>query len=242
MGRLWIVVGSAIAVVVLGFATYNLVSLIAHEEVTQTAAFDADGLTSLELHNDTGSVEIVGDDVDEVTVTMEVSHGLRRTVTEETIEGSALVLDMDCPTGIPTWCSVDYRIVVPRSVDLDVDNENGRTTIRDIDGDVLVEGDNGRVELARLSGDVDVGTDNGRVEASGLRGDTVHARSQQGSVRLSFAEAPTSVTARTRDGSIDIVVPDDEATYRVEADSFVGSIDAAVRTDPRSDRAITAST
>jgi hypothetical protein len=227
---------------VLGFATYNIVSLIAHEEVTETSRYDAEELTSVELHNDNGSVEILGDDVDEVTITAEISHGLRRTVTEGSIEGDALVLDMDCPTGIPTWCSVDYKLVVPRGLDVEVDNENGRTILRDIDGDVLVDGSNGRIELARLGGDVDVDTSNGRVEASGLRGDVVHSRSRNGSVRLAFAEAPTTVTARTSDGSVVIVVPDGDATYRVLADNFVGSIDAAIRTDPTSDRTITANT
>jgi len=80
------------------------------------------------------------------------------------------------------------------------------------------------------------------VRANGLRDDTVHARSAEGSVRLTFAEAPTTVTARTSDGAIEVVVPDDEATYQVAVDNIVGAIDTAVRTDPSSGRTIVADT
>jgi hypothetical protein len=244
MGRLWMIIGSVLAVATVGFATYNVVSLIAHEEVTETTTVHADGITSIRLHNDNGTVEILGDDdVDEVTIVAEISHGLRRTVTEATVEGDVLVVDMDCPTSLnQVWCSVDYRLVVPAALDLDVHNENGRLVLRDIDGDVIADGDNGRVELARLTGDVDASTDNGSLRASGLRGDVVHGRSSNGSVRLSFAEAPTTVTARTSNGSVEVVVPEDDTAYRVAADSTIGSIDTAVRTDPSSDRTITADT
>jgi len=244
MGRLWIIVGSVVTVAALGFGTYNIVNLIAHEEITERETFAAGDLAGVRLHNDNGSVEIVGDDVDEISLVAEVSHGLRRTVTEAAVEGDTLVVDMDCPTGIPVWCSVDYRLVVPTDLDVDVHNGNGHLTLRDLEGDVTAEGDNGGIELARLSGDVDVETRNGSLRADGLRVDTVHARSRNGSVRLSFAEAPTTVTARTSNGSVEVIVPDDEATYRVDAEvrGFGGSADAAVRTDPSSERSITAAT
>ena len=107
------IVGSLLTVAVLAFGTYSVVNHVAHEEVTETATFSADGVTQVRLHNENGRVEIVGDDVDEISLVAEVSHGLRRTVTHAGIEGDTLVVDMDCPTGIPVWCSVDYRLVVP---------------------------------------------------------------------------------------------------------------------------------
>lgn len=238
------IVGSILAVAAVAFGTYGIVNQVAHEAVTEAASFSADGVTQVRLHNENGRVEIVGDDVDEISLVADVSHGLRRTATHADIEGDTLVVDMDCPAGIPVWCSVDYRLVVPRDLAVDVRNENGHLTLRDLDGDVTAHGDNGTIELARLSGTVDVETSNGSVRAGGLTADEVHGRSRHGSVRLTFAEAPTTVTARTSDGSVEVVVPDDDATYRVRTDvrGFGGSADAAVRTDPGSDRSITAST
>lgn len=238
------IVGSILTVAAVAFGTYGIVNQVAHEEVTERATFAADGVGQVRLHNENGRVEIVGDDVDEISLVAEVSHGLRRTVTHADIEGDTLVVDMDCPIGIPVWCSVDYRLVVPRGLDVNVRNENGQLTLRDLDGDVTAHGDNGTIELARLSGTVDAETNNGSVRAGGLTAAEVHGRSRHGSVRLTFAEAPTTVTARTSEGSVEVVVPDDDATYRVETDvrGFGGSADAAVRTDPGSDRSITAST
>ena len=80
------------------------------------------------------------------------------------------------------------------------------------------------------------------IEATGLRGDVIHADSVNGAVRLSFAEAPSEVRADSSDGEVELVVPDDDATYRVYVDNIVGSIDTAVRTDPRSTRTIEATT
>jgi hypothetical protein len=244
MGRLWIIVGSILTVAALAFSTYSVINHVAHEEVTERATFSADGLTSVRLHNENGQVEIVGDDVDEISLVANVSHGLRRTVTHADVEGDTLVVDMDCPTGIPVWCSVDYHLVVPNDLAIDVRNENGRLTVRDLDGDVTAHGDNGSVDLARLGGDVHAETQNGSIEAGGLTADEVHAESRHGSVHLTFADAPTTVTAQTREGSVEVVVPDDDATYRVDADvrGFGGSADASVRTDPESERSIIAST
>ncbi|HEU5081932.1 MAG TPA: DUF4097 family beta strand repeat-containing protein [Acidimicrobiales bacterium] len=238
MPRLWLLAGSVVAVAALGGATFGAVSVIAHEEEATRGTFDATAVDVVRVDNHRGTVEVLGGDVDEITVTAEVSHGLFRTDTSAHVEDGALVVDMDCPPGPPLWCEADYRITVPADVAVEVDNGNGRTLVRDVDGDVAVDGRNGRIELVRVSGDVEAETSNGRITARGMRGARLEARSRNGSVRLAFAEPPTAVTARTENGSVDVVVPDDDEAYRVEVESFVGGTDTAVRTDPGSERVI----
>ncbi|MEJ7583757.1 MAG: hypothetical protein WKF43_06615 [Acidimicrobiales bacterium] len=242
MHRLWLLVGSFLTVAALGFATFNVVSVMAHEEMTVDATFPAAGLSSVRLDTESGRVEIVGDDVEEITLVAEISHGIRRTGHEATVDGDTLVVRSDCPTLPTVWCRVAYRLVVPGDLASDVHTDDGRLILRDLRGDVRADGDSGSVVLARLSGDVDASTDDGSVRATGLGGATVAARSTHGAVRLSFADAPTAVTARTSDGAVEVVVPDDDATYRVDVDNFVGSTDTAIRIDPGSDRSITATT
>ena len=70
-------------------------------------------------------------------------------------------------------------------------------------------------------------TVNGSVRAGGLTAGTRPRRVSARQRRVSFAEAPTTVTARTRDGAVEVVVPDDEAAYGVEVDTFVGDTDAS---------------
>src|SRR5690606_31233541 len=89
-----------------------------------------------------------------------------------------------------------------------------------------------------LSGDLQASTDNGRVEATGLRSAAVSARSHNGRVSLTFAEAPQVVDATTSNGRVEIVVPDDATPYLVDIDTDHGSTDVGVRTDPTSDRRI----
>lgn len=240
MSRLWLLGGSALTVAALGGATFGAVNVMAHEEQTETATFDARGVELLRVDSDRGTVEVLGGDVDEITVTADVSHGLLRTDVRTRVEGDAVVVDVDCPAGPHLWCSAHHRITVPSHLAVEVEAGHGRTLVRDVAGDVAVDGRSGRIELVRVGGDVEAETSNGRIAARGLRGDRLDARSENGSVRVAFAEAPTSVTARTGNGSVDVVVPEDDEAYRVEVESFVGGTDTAVRTDPASDRVVVA--
>jgi hypothetical protein len=242
MRRLWIVVGSLATVAAVGFATLNMVMLVAHEEVTEHATFDATDITALDLHTDNGTIEIVGDDVDEITLEAEISHGLRPTTHRTAVEGDTLVVRSDCHFAMSYWCSTSYRLVVPRDLAVTASSNNGRVTVIDLTGTVDVDSDNGRLELIRLTGPVEATSDNGRVEGSGLRSTSVTATTSNGSVSLTFAAAPRTVVARTHNGSVEVVLPEGDASYRVETDTDHGSIDAAVRTDPASDRTVVAST
>lgn len=242
MRRLWIVFGSLFTVAAVGFATFNVVMLIAHEKVTERASFDAAGVTALEIHTDNGSIEVVGGDVTEITLVAEISHGLRPTTHRAELEGSTLVVRSDCKLAMTYWCSTDYQLVVPTALAVTADSNNGRVTLRDLTGSIDVDSDHGRLELIRLTGAVEATSDNGRIEGSGLRSSRVTATTDNGSVRLTFAAAPRTVVARTSNGSVDVVVPDDTTAYRVETDTDQGSIDAAVRTDPDSERSIVATT
>lgn len=244
MHRLWLPIGSVLAVFALGFGTFNIVSVLAHEEVTETAAFEAAGLEALRVRSDNGTVEILGGDRDDVALTAHVSHGLRRTTTSAEVRGDTLVVESDCPGFPMVWCSVDYRLEIPDDLDVDVDTRNGRIEIRDVHGHVDVQSSNGPIDLARLDGPVDARTSNGPVEARGLRGERASVATSNGPVALSFAEPPTSVQVATSNGPVEIILPEDpDVAYSIDADTnFVGRTDIGVRTDPTSDRSIAAST
>lgn len=244
MNRLWLPIGSLITVAAIAFGTFNAVALIAHEEVTETATFAADGVTALRIDNDDGTVEVVGSGRDDIALVADISHGLRRTSHAAAVEGDTLVVDGDCPGGPLVWCSVDYRIEVPAELTVDVDNRNGSVSVRDVAGAVTVRSSNGRLELAGIAGDVTARTSNGSIDARGLQGDTVSADTSNGAVSLSFATVPSAVVADTSNGSIEIVVPEDpDVAYRVDAgDNFVGRTEIGVRTDPTSERSIVAET
>jgi Putative adhesin len=239
--RLWLILGSVITVAAVGVGTVQTVSALAHDEHAEVTTFATDGITLLDVDNDSGSVEVTGADVDEIAVTAEISDGLFDSDHRIDVEGSRLVIRASCPW-LSTWCEVDYHIVVPADLAVVLRVDNGRITARDLTGDVDADGDNGTVELIRIGGDVDASTDNGRVTASGLRAANVEADADNGSVHLTFAEAPTSVRATTDNGSVEVVVPETDDVYRVDVRTSHGSQDVGVRTDPDSDRSIVAET
>jgi Putative adhesin len=88
--------------------------------------------------------------------------------------------------------------------------------------------------------EVHVDTDDGSIVGAGLRSANVTANSGDGRVELGFAAAPTTVSATTGDGSVTVVVPDDDETYRLDVHTDDGSVSTEqVPTDPDSERSLT---
>ncbi|HYD09468.1 MAG TPA: hypothetical protein VEA78_05145 [Acidimicrobiales bacterium] len=242
--RAWLAIGSLATILTLGFSTFLVVNVVAHDEVMAAHRFAADDVDVLDLRSENGHVEIIGADVDEIEIIAAVDHGLRRTSHDVDLDGRTVVVRDDCPTGIPVWCRVDYDLLVPRDLPLVVRTDNGSIDVRDVDADVRVQSRNGSIDLVRLRGRVDASTVNGSLRARGLTGDDLVGRADNGSIRVSFSESPSYVDVRGRHGSIDVVVPDEEGVrYRVDGGSaFRGSIDVGVRTDRDSERIIVAET
>ena len=241
MARLWIYLGSIPAVAALSFGTLQTIGVLAHEETTVTQSFAVADVESLRVDNENGSVEITGGDVDEITVEARVSRGLQATGQGAYLDGTELVLVGECPS-MPSWCSVDYTVTVPTDLPITADVDDGRLTLRELDGAITADVDHGRIELIRLGGEVRVQNDSGAIEGVGLRSSIVDADTDEGRLLLQFAAAPEFVTATSDRSSVGIVVPDDEATYRVDARTGHGTTDIGIRTDPASDRSITAHT
>jgi DUF4097 and DUF4098 domain-containing protein YvlB len=237
--HLWLIAGSILTLGVLALFTVHVVSLLAHEVVTETKTVPAAGINLLDVRNADGRVEVVGGDVDEITVTAKVSHGLRPTRYRVAVEGDAVVVRSSCPL-LSTWCGVDQRIVIPSDLAVRASSSNGQVILEDLTGPVNASSNNGAVELTRLSGDLTLRSDNGRVDGKVLESKVVVARSANGFVRLQFAEPPTDVTATSSNGYVDVVLPDTEVAFKVVAESSNGGTDIGVRTDPSSDRTITA--
>jgi hypothetical protein len=237
--HLWLIGGSLLTLGMLTMVTLNIVSLLAHERVDEVTTIPVDVVRELDISNPNGRVEVVGGDVDEITVDSTVSHGLFETRYRVAVENGVLTIRSSCPF-LTAWCGVDTRVVVPADLPVRASSDNGRVILEDLSGPVTASCNNGALDLTRLSGDLNVRSDNGEVDGSALRSQVVVASSQNGAVRLDFTEPPMDVTATSSNGQVDIVVPEDPAMYRVTVETANGGTDVKVRTDPGSDRRITA--
>ena len=239
---LWRIFAGLLIVGALAWGTYNVVTVLAHEERVETEAFAAADVRALDVDSANGSVRIVATDTDEVTVRAEISEGLRRTGERREVVNGVLELRATCPSIGSNFCWVDYEVRVPRDLPITVRSNNGRVEISGTNAAVDVDGDNGGVELTDVSGPVVAATDNGRLTASGLRSSSVRADTDNGRVVLEFITAPMAVEASSDNGSVEVVVPDDGEAYRVSMETDNGSQEQSVRVDPDSPRSLTLST
>jgi hypothetical protein len=233
----WITLGGILAIAALGWGTYNVISILAHEEYTQRWTFASDDVSSLAVHNESGSVTITATPGDTITVTAEVSDGWQTTEVSTAVVDGVLGLRSECPAFVSPWCSVDFTIAIPADRPVTVDG-SGTVRVRGMSAPIDIDSDDGRAELDDVSGDIRVSNDDGRIIGRRLTSAAVDARNTNGSIELSFLDPPQSVYARTQNGSIEVVVPDTEVLYRVEMDTSHGGTDNLVRTDPNSERTI----
>ena len=146
------VFGSLVVLVFIGFGTFNLISLLAHEEHDEHATFDAAGITLVHVDNSMGPVRIERADADVIDIAVHVSDGLRHTGVSWHVEQSTLEVRGTCPIMESQWCRSAFTLLVPPDIAVDVDSDYGRVEVSDRDGAVDIHSGDARVELANLTG------------------------------------------------------------------------------------------
>jgi hypothetical protein len=240
----WRLVGSLAVAAMLFWGVSETISLLAHEERTFERSFSADGVQAIELDVESGSVEVVVDEtLDEIVVEARVSDGLRRTGHDQVLGGGTLRLTGTCPLWMSTFCSVRYDVRVP-DADIDVVGllSDGSLRVDGTAGTISASSDNGSIELFDVHGNIRVSSDNGSLRGDEVDADTFTAETDNGRVDVGFSTPPTSVTAHSENGSIELRLPEVEGGYRVDMDTDNGSTDLGVATDPGSDRLVSART
>lgn len=238
--RAWVVVGSILSIPVLVWSVFQVVLMIAHEEVRSTEVVPARGIGSIEVRNPTGRVEIVGADVDEITIHAEVDHGLRRTGHGHRTEGDRLIVWGTCPIVGSSYCEVSYRIEVPADIAVEVRSAE-RLVLQSLDGPVEARLSNARIDADGLRGPTVLRSTNDDIRVIGHRSDDLEVTSSNGDVWADFGEAPRHVEARSTNGDVSLFLPrDDEIRYAVTVESRNGDRTNELVTDSGSDRVIVA--
>jgi hypothetical protein len=233
---LWL--SAALAVLMIGFAAVQIADLLAHSRREQTLTFPV--TRALEIRTD-GSVTVRAADVERVTVVRRLDRGFRKPSYAASVQGDRLVLTGSCPLIVNQWCKVSYTVEVPAATTVTVSASSGGVNVSGIDGGLDLSSSAGGVTVTDVGGTVRVHSSAGSVHGEQLRSTDVDASSSAGSVKLSFRVAPDTVVAHSSAGSVDVELPDDATAYKVDASSSAGSENVDVRTDPTSDRTITAS-
>lgn len=222
-----------LSVLMVGWGAFTVASLLARVTDHRSATYA--GVHAIDLDLSFESVQIVGSaDATSVSMTRSYAWGLGKPSISNRLDGDLLSIGSSCPFSVGLGCSGHVRLVVPKDLEVQVHNSDGSVTLRDLDGPVDLSTSDGSINASNLTGRVKLHSDDGSMTATGLRSDAVEATTSDGSVRLSFAVAPSSVTADTSDGSVEVVVPDDGTAYNVTATTNDGSRNVSVPTDPSS--------
>lgn len=183
-------------------------------EDQDSLSYDVPGKIAL-LETHTGSGEIVVNESGRpgVHVTETLHWRGDKPKDGHSVAGDTLVLKYDCDN-----CSVDYRVEVPRGLDVKVDSGSGTITLRS------------------LSGPVKASTGSGDIDASGLTGKRVDVDTGSGDIKVKFAAVPDQVDAETGSGNGTVWLP--AGTYNVTAETGSGERKIDVVQDPSAPRTV----
>ncbi|MEW2353024.1 DUF4097 family beta strand repeat-containing protein [Spirillospora sp. NPDC029432] len=196
----------------------------------------------LTIVKDSGDLDIRPADVDEVQITRRFDRwaliGGDPTATWK-LTGDRLTLATDCGALIG-GCAVRYQVLVPRSLALNIEGDNGRVSATGLSAALGIRTANGTITVTDATGPLDLRTENGEVRSASTRAERVSATTQNGQVTLAFAAAPRQVAVTTENGEVDITVP--RTAYKVTTTTDSGDVRADIPQDATAPRSITART
>lgn len=234
-----ILVGGVLTALLLSIGSLTIADTMGRAVDTAAVSFPS-SIRKVVIDVDHGSIVLRGSDREDIRGEREVTRGLQVPAYDETVTGDTLTIESACPVVVSVWCEVGYDLDVPAGVDLDLTSGAGRIEARGFTGSTRIKSGAGTIRVDDLTGRLDMRSGAGSVNATRLKSPLVSALSGAGSVNLEFAEAPQGITAEAGAGSVDIEVPRDGATYRIDTEDGEKRLTVAVATDPQSSRVIRA--
>lgn len=252
-------VGAVVSVLFIVFGGFQVVQATTWSTQRHSVEF---GQPVRHIEVDGGArVSIYGEPSNAVTVNSTISESIGHAKPQVYIVGDTLHLDGECNVLLVGWCSINYEVRLPAAVPLTVSSSSGRISAENMRADLSMRADDGALSVSNIKGSVTMTAASGRISADSVTGTSLQleadsgrisasdisvrrftARAASGQISADFKSDPMSVDAEADSGTIDIVVPGDNATYdvtRVSADS--GTVDTgSVNSQPGAARKIVA--
>jgi hypothetical protein len=199
--------------------------------------------TSVNVRVPNAAVTLEPSTDDQIRVSMTGSFfGTEPTLSVRT-EGGVTEVRGGCRAQLFSYCSVRVAVQLPRALPTSVIGQNGRIEASGLTGRLTLETTNGAIKADGTVGRVDAGTTNGDITVTAAASKIVQASTTNGSVELTFTDAPDSVDAGSTNGAVTVRVPVSQVSYLVTAQTTNGSVDTGtVPSDRTARRSITAQT
>ena len=256
------VVTVAVGIGVIAMGTTSAITQFATRMKTESLTV-TDRITSMKVDVDAGDVLIRdGAPQDPIAIEVHTTSSLSDPRWTHSVENGALALTGGCSGGWLVYtCSVDYEIVVPPDVKVEVRTGSGDTTITGLSGATKVRTGSGDIRLGTIGGEIEARTGSGDLRATQLdsaraelrtgsgdlsadftaRTSQVRAQTGSGDIWTTFSVAPSSVEVRTGSGDAGVSVPQDGTSYDVTGQTGAGDRKIDVPTGSTKNR-ISAST
>jgi hypothetical protein len=144
--------------------------------------------------------------------------------------GDTTRVDGHCVTSWFARCSLRVDVGLPPGAALDVTGANGAIRAAGLDGALRLRTTNGALQVTDVRGSLELRSVNGAIRVQNASSQETAASTTNGSVSLSFRDAPHRVDGRTINGSVTVRLPAGTG-YSVDAHTVNGQ----VRTDPQVD-------
>lgn len=224
----WVTIGVVVVAVGVAMLYWPLGGL---NSESGTPSFSGVAFVEFDLENSPVEFTTGGD---EVVVDYRSAAGLFGS-NEVTIEQSddVLHIDQDCAGFVINFgCQASFEVTVPAGVQVSGVTSNGAVVVSGLDGTVDVATSNGAITMEDLTSTVVARTSNGSITGSGLGSETVDVVTSNGRVTLTFVTSPSSVTVRSSNGDLEVLLPLDAPPFAVETSTSNGRVTAEIRTDP----------
>jgi DUF4097 and DUF4098 domain-containing protein YvlB len=129
---------------------------------------------------------------------------------------------LDWLTGHNINARVDYHVKVPRRLELQVENTNGRVDVSGTNGSARVETTNGSIDADHVEGQLRFTTTNGAMSLRELAG-SVRAETTNGGIHAQLSHVEGDLSFETTNGGITLALPSD-IRAAVEAETTNGSV------------------
>ena len=229
-GRWWLVIGAIVGLAALGTGVLGILTTAVSETTTDTTEFPAPSRREID-NNTEGSVTLVAEDTDTVTVRVDVWSSMMSQPSWDTeTEGDTLRLAANCSLIFTVFgrCSVDYEVAVPEGTEVSVHTVTGDVDVTGVSARVDASTDTGEIRLADVTGEITAESATGRITAAGS-GPSAVVTSDTGEINLEDFQA-ADVQATSAIGAIRIGSGFDTARVRSDTGAITVTTDTEFQT------------
>jgi hypothetical protein len=206
----------------------------------RTSSYPVSGpVRTLVVHGHVGNIDVTGGSSSTISVTEQLTFRQTAPVTTHRLAAGTLTLASSCPA--LESCGVGYDITVPRAVALQIADGVGTVRLHGLAGRITVQAGTGSIELGSVSGPVEASTGAGQILGQDISSAQATLRLSAGRIDVTFAAAPSALSATATAGSVTLRVPGG-VPYLVHTGTAVGSTQVSVTRSAGSPHVIIANT